>query len=69
MGSANTTSRCFHATAYLGPKGEVLSAGIAPPDERGEQAADCIAEALLGLRVRGVVAGHGAALKVSFRIP
>lgn len=59
----------FHATAYVGAKGEVLAAGVSPPDERGEEASDCIAEALRDLRVGGLVADQRAAAKVSFRIP
>jgi hypothetical protein len=39
-------SGAFEATLYVGTAGEVLSAGIAPPDESGEEAADCLVEAL-----------------------
>ena len=39
-------SGAFEATLYVGTEGEVLSAGIAPPDESGEEAADCLVEAL-----------------------
>jgi hypothetical protein len=59
----------FRATAYVGPKGEVLTAGVAPPDEHGEEASDCIVEALMGLRVGNLVADRGAAAKASFEIP
>lgn len=59
----------FHATAYVDARGEVLAAGVSPPNERGEEASDCIAEALRDLRVGGLVADQSAAAKVSFRIP
>lgn len=59
----------FMATAYLGPKGEVLAAGVAPPDESGEAASDCIAEALLRMRAGGLVASRDVTTKVSVRIP
>jgi hypothetical protein len=39
-------SGAFEATLYVGTEGEVLSAGIAPPDASGEEAADCLVEAL-----------------------
>ena len=58
----------FNATAYVGPKGDVIAAGVSPPNEKGEEASDCIAEALRDLRVGGLVADQRAA-KVSFRIP
>jgi hypothetical protein len=54
----------FVATAYFARSGKVLSVGVAPPDETGEPAADCVADALRGLRV----AAHGPASKASFRI-
>lgn len=41
----------FVATAYIGPDGRVMAAGVAPPNEDGEEAADCISDALLALRV------------------
>jgi hypothetical protein len=57
----------FQATAYVGPAGEVLAAGVAPPDERGEEASDCIAEALRDVRIGAVAAmDHGAVAKASF---
>jgi hypothetical protein len=36
----------FEATLYVGTEGEVLAAGVAPPDESGEDAVDCLVEAL-----------------------
>jgi hypothetical protein len=36
----------YRATAYVQTNGSVIAAGVAPPDERGEQNADCIANAL-----------------------
>jgi hypothetical protein len=36
----------YHATAYVQTNGQVIAAGVAPPDERGEQNADCIANAV-----------------------
>jgi hypothetical protein len=40
----------FRATAYLRADGRVLAAGVAPPNERGEDAADCVAEAIRKVR-------------------
>ena len=55
----------FMATAYVRPDGRVLSAGVAPPDEKGEDVADCIVDALRRVRFRP----HGGkAAKVSFEI-
>ncbi|MBI4699792.1 MAG: hypothetical protein HY744_01275 [Deltaproteobacteria bacterium] len=52
------TARCiarvrgrFVATLYLGRDGTVLAAGVAVPSAAGERQADCVAEALLGLRL------------------
>jgi hypothetical protein len=53
----------FMATAYFDERGRLLSVGIAPPDESGERAADCVADALSDLHIRD----RGAASKVSFR--
>lgn len=36
----------FEATLYVGTEGEVLAAGVTPPDETGEDAVDCLVEAL-----------------------
>jgi hypothetical protein len=36
----------YRATAYVQTNGQVIAAGVAPPDERGEQNADCIANAV-----------------------
>jgi hypothetical protein len=38
----------FEATLYVGTEGEVLAAGVTPPDEAGEDAVDCLVEALRG---------------------
>jgi hypothetical protein len=43
-------SGAFEATLYVGTGGEVLSAGVTPPDETGEDAVDCLVEALLGAK-------------------
>jgi hypothetical protein len=32
----------FEATLYVGTDGRVLSAGVAPPDEDGDRAVDCL---------------------------
>jgi hypothetical protein len=74
--AGNATRACrkglpkgFVATAYVGPKGEVLSAGVAPPDESGEAASDCIVAALMSVRAAGLVASAEVPAKVSVRIP
>ena len=55
----------FTATAYLRADGRVLSAGVAPPDEKGEDVADCVVDAILKVRFKK----HGGkAAKVSFEI-
>lgn len=59
----------FVATAYFGRRGDLLSIGVAPPDEKGEDAADCIVEALRDLRVDTRGSPPPATSKVSFRIP
>jgi len=59
----------FRATAYVGPTGEVLAAGVAPPNEKGEEASDCIADALRDLRFGNLVAAQSATAKVMFKIP
>ena len=56
----------FVATAYLRPDGRVFAAGVAPPSEGGEEAADCIAETIEKLRFRSP---GGRAAKVTFEIP
>jgi hypothetical protein len=41
----------YHATVYVQTNGSALSAGVAPPDERGEGgAADCVVEVIKGMR-------------------
>jgi len=37
----------FEATAYVSTAGEVLGAGVTPPDETGEASVDCLVEALM----------------------
>ncbi len=59
----------FVATVYVAPQGHVLSAGVAPPDERGEEASDCIAQALTRLRVRNLAVAQHDTAKVSFSLP
>lgn len=56
----------FTATAYVDPNGQLLSVGVAPPSERGEEAADCVIEALRALRVGKLASAEPS--KVSFRI-
>jgi len=56
----------FVATAYVRPDGRVFAAGVAPPSEEGEEAADCIAETIEKLRFRSP--GRRAA-KVTFEVP
>lgn len=58
----------FVATAYVGPDGRVVSAGVAPPDENGEKASDCISDALRELRVKARGRARTAS-KVSFSLP
>lgn len=58
----------FVATVYLSDTGEVLAAGVAPPDETAESASDCVAAALLGVRARGLVASRDAPAKLSVKI-
>ncbi len=56
--AAKQTSRCRHpyvpgkfkATVYVGWKGKVLSAGIAPPSEKGEPIVDCMIKTLHKIR-------------------
>ena len=57
----------FLATAYVAADGRVLAAGVAPPDEKGETASDCISDALLELKVKR--GRERQASKVSFSIP
>ncbi|MEZ4224286.1 MAG: hypothetical protein R3B13_25275 [Polyangiaceae bacterium] len=58
----------FEATAYVGGSGKVLAAGVAPPDERGESVSDCVADALVGLKVGRLPASARPTAKVSFRV-
>lgn len=56
----------FVATVYVSPDGRVVTAGVATPNERGEEAADCVTEALRRMRF----GSHGdKAAKVSFALP
>lgn len=43
-------SGAFEATLYVATDGSVLAAGVTPPDERGEQAVDCLVDALKSAR-------------------
>jgi hypothetical protein len=54
----------FLATAYVRPDGRVLSAGVAPPNEQGEDVADCVVDAIRKTRFRPI----GSRAKVSFEI-
>ncbi|MBI5534672.1 MAG: hypothetical protein HY898_18245 [Deltaproteobacteria bacterium] len=58
----------FQATAYVGPKGDVIAAGVAPPNSKGEEVADCFAEALRAIQVGNLTVGQRKAAKVSFAI-
>ncbi len=69
------TQRCrrgisgeFRATAYVGESGNVLSAGVAPPSERGEAVSDCVVDALRSIRVGHLGAGRSGAAKISFEL-
>jgi hypothetical protein len=73
--AARATGKCrsgvagtFRATAYVGPRGEVLAAGIAPPNAQGEDASDCMAKSLRALRVGNLTVGQRGVAKVSFLI-
>jgi hypothetical protein len=44
----NGSSGAFKATMYVSTQGEALSVGIAPPDESGESAVDCLVEVVKG---------------------
>lgn len=47
LNDCKTGSRgTYQATAYVGADGNVLSAGVTPPDEAGEQAVDCLVDVL-----------------------
>jgi hypothetical protein len=54
----------IQVTAYIAGDGRVLAAGLAPPNERIEEAADCIAEAVRKVRFGKV----GKRVKMSFEI-
>ena len=41
-------SGAFEATLYVGTEGNVLSAGVTPPDEAGEADVDCLVDTLKG---------------------
>jgi hypothetical protein len=43
-------SGAFEATLYVGTEGEVLAAGVTPPDESAEEAVDCLVQALQAAR-------------------
>ncbi len=58
----------FHATAYIDRKGQVLTAGVAPPNEAGESVADCVVDALKAARMVQVGRRMPAASKVTFAL-
>jgi hypothetical protein len=65
-------SRCRHgivgsffATVHVRPDGRISAAGVAPPNELGEDVADCVVEAIRKLRFRPYAP---RAAKVSFEI-
>lgn len=45
-GCKSGASGHFTATMYVGTEGNVLAVGMAPPDEQGEHAVDCIVDVL-----------------------
>lgn len=55
----------FVATAYVGPDGVVASAGVATHEPEGEAAADCVADAVSGVRFGGA---RGRVGKVVFEL-
>lgn len=59
----------FRATAYVAPGGDVLAAGVAPPDEQGELVSDCISDALQELKLANLTVAQRATAKVSFTLP
>ena len=68
----NLAARCkngvggrFRATAYVDAKGRVITAGVAPPDEKGEEVADCVVDAIKKVKV---VRRNKRAAKVSFNL-
>ncbi len=65
----NGVEGSFVATVYVAPQGHVLSAGVAPPDERGEAASDCIVQALTTLRLRNLAVAQRDTAKISFSLP
>jgi len=40
----------YAATMYVDTSGQVLGIGIAPPDERGEEAVDCLVDVVRGIK-------------------
>jgi hypothetical protein len=58
----------FTATAYVDPDGQVLAAGVAAPSEAGEDASDCIVDAVLGVRLPRLGPKIEALRKLSFAI-
>lgn len=63
-----TMAGTYRATAYVGPHGEVLAAGIAPPNAQADEASDCIASQLRSLRVGNLTVGQRTVAKVSFPV-
>lgn len=55
----------FIATAYIRTNGQVLAAGVAPPSEKGEAAADCLVDIIR--RVKFASPGNRIA-KLSFEV-
>jgi hypothetical protein len=55
----------FTATAYLDADGSVLTAGVAPPSEIGEDVADCVVDAVKSVRLGRALPSAG---KVSFAL-
>lgn len=46
VASCKASKGSYEATIYVATDGSVLSAGVTPPDESGEESVDCLVEAL-----------------------
>jgi hypothetical protein len=46
LGACKTAKGAYEATIYVATDGSVLSAGVTPPDEDGEEAVDCLVSTL-----------------------
>jgi hypothetical protein len=48
LASCKESGGSYEATIYVGTDGQVLSAGVTPPDESGESSVDCLVSTLKG---------------------